>query len=46
MSTGPDDGPVNDPKPYDSTTSPVGTVETDSPGSESENPASSRRRSR
>ena len=38
MSTGPDDGPINDPKPYDSTTSPVGTFETDSPGSESQNP--------
>ena len=38
MSTGPSDHPINEPKPYDSTTSPVGTYETDSPGSESQNP--------
>ena len=39
MSTSPEDtAGANSPKPYDSTTSPVGTFETDSPASESQNP--------
>ena len=39
MSTSPEDtAGANEPKPYDTTTSPVGTYETESPASESQNP--------